>query len=158
MTVQEACRALGLSEQDVIAAPWLIRAYAELGTQEVPGSGDSPRIVEYLAAVGEPADDEIPWCSAFLQWVMTEEGIKGTGKANARSWLDWGLKANGPRPGAVTVLWRDSPKSWKGHVGFFIRKLGKQVLLLGGNQGDRVCLLSHADSRVLDYRWPSSAV
>ena len=106
-------------------------ARGELLVTEVPGGGSSPRINEYLAIVGIEPNDEHAWCSAFVNWVMAQSGIQGTRRANARSWLHWGVETT-PRVGAVAVLWRVSREAWQGHVGFLLGISESEVLLLGG--------------------------
>lgn len=142
-----------------IPAPWMEHARKELGVAEKPGRASNPRIKLYYTATalgGDPEDSTTPWCSAFVNFVMQEAGWKGTRRANARSWLDWGEKLEEPRHGAIAVLWRDSPGSPKGHVAFFeaFRDAGKFVWLLGGNQMNRVGYQKYPIDRVLGYRWP----
>lgn len=148
-----AAKVLGLRPEDVPS--WLEVAAAELDVTETPGPLATDRIAEYLATVGEGPDDETAWCSAFVEWCMRAAGHPGPGKPNARAWIGWGHPgAYSPRPGAVTVLWRERPDSWKGHVGFFVRSDAKRVCLIGGNQGNRVCQAWYPRERVLTYRWP----
>ena len=46
--------------------PWLKTAFGELGTLEVSGLQNNPKIVGYHACTGLGAsDDETPWCSSF---------------------------------------------------------------------------------------------
>lgn len=98
------------------------------------------------------------WCAAFANAVLEADGVKGTGKLNARSFLDWGQEVGTPSKGDVVVLWRESPKSWKGHVGFFDgfeEKNGKKyVRLLGGNQSGsaKVSYSNYPADKVLGYR------
>lgn len=136
---------------------WLTIAYGELGQHEAPGDAENPRIHEYHAAttLGRWAREReaTPWCSSFVNWVMREAGIEGTGSAMARSWLGWGLELRQPRPGCVTVLRRGAPPS--GHVGFFERAEGNLIYLLGGNQGNAVSVKPYGADLVLGYRWPA---
>ncbi len=44
-----------------------------------------------------------------------------------------------------------------GHVGFLVGETADAVILLGGNQGDRVCVAAFPRARLLDLRWPSTA-
>jgi uncharacterized protein (TIGR02594 family) len=136
-------------------APWMQIAVSELGTAELPGNASNPRIIEYLQSVQAFGGDETAWCSAFANWVMGKAGFSGSGKANARSWLDWGVKLDRPCYGAVTVLWRDDPRSWKGHVAFYVADTSRGIKLLGGNQGDKVSVATYPNLRVLGYRWPT---
>lgn len=136
------------------AARWMAIAARELGVGEIAGPADNPRILEYHRHTGLSADDdETPWCSAFANWVMAQIQVAGTGKANARSWLDWGSPCE-PSHGAVAILWRGDPKGWQGHVGFVVTNDKEFVWLLGGNQGDAVTVARFPINRVLGCRWP----
>lgn len=140
---------------------WFSTAQHELGIAETPGDVDNPRIVEYHSATTLHAkDDETPWCSAFVNWCFKQVGIAGTNRANARSWLTWGQQIAEPRLGCVAVLWRESPTSDKGHVAFYVGPdpaRPNKIILLGGNQGDKVSTVPYEKSRVLSYRWPPAA-
>lgn len=141
---------------DELDPVWMARARREIGVKERPGAEHHPRILEYQEATKllEGAD-EVPWCSAFVCWVMEQTGIRSTRSAAARSWLKWGKPLDNPLPGCVVVLSRksaDNPKS--GHVGLYVRTDGHDVIVLGGNQGNQVCVRPYAESRVLGYRWP----
>lgn len=138
---------------------WMHLAMEELrtGTREVAGARHNPRIIEYHSCTTLRADtDESAWCSSFVNWCFQRSGMASTKKANARSWLNWGTEIRTPRYGCVTVLWRESPSSWKGHVGFYVSHRGsKKILLLGGNQGNAVSIAAYPAHRLLSYRWPS---
>ncbi len=128
-------------------------AWEELGIQEVPGDGDNPRIIEYHKETTLLAkDDEVPWCSAFVNWCCEQSSDDGTNLANARSWLTWGEHQIMPRTGDVCVLWRKSPTDWRGHVGFYIGGNFNYVALLGGNQSNKVCVREYPMKRVLGFR------
>ena len=130
---------------------WLKIAEKELGTKEIPGDKDNPRIIEYHKATVLKGDhDEIPWCSAFVNWCMLKAGLSYTKSSVARSWLQWGETIREPRIGCVVVLKRGT-KSWQGHVGFWV---GKNQIL-GGNQSNSVSIMKFKDSDVIDYRWPT---
>jgi uncharacterized protein (TIGR02594 family) len=101
------------------------------------------------------ADDKTAWCSSFVDWTLRQAGIAGTGSAWARSWLEWGSQIEIPVYGCITILWRESPESWKGHVGFFVREEEDCIVLLSGNELDEVREYSYPRERLLGYRWPS---
>jgi uncharacterized protein (TIGR02594 family) len=83
-------------------------------------------------------------------------GRCGRHRLGARPFVaGWGEPLAEPRPGCITVLWRESPDSWKGHVGFYLRHDAAQVWLLGGNQLGRVCENAYPLASVLAYRWPA---
>lgn len=137
--------------------PWMSVAMGELGVREVVGSRHNPRILEYFTAVrGHIRDDETAWCSAFANWVIRETGLEGTRRGNARSWATWGtqLPLEALPYGAIAVLWRGSPSSWKGHVAFYAGTEGGDLVLLGGNQGNAVCLKKYPRNRLLALCWP----
>ncbi|MFY9223123.1 MAG: TIGR02594 family protein [Blastocatellia bacterium] len=131
---------------------WLNIARGEIGTKEIAGSRDNQRIIEYHSTTGKFGDDEVPWCASFVNWTLKEAGIKGTGSAMARSFLNWG-KPTEPKPGAVVVFSRGNNPS-QGHVGFYLGTEGNMVKVLGGNQSDQVKVSYYPKSSVLGYRWP----
>lgn len=113
-------------------------AGAYLGLTEWPGAKHNPRILAMFADVGhgQVRDDETPWCAAFVGAVLASLGLPHTGKLNARSYATYGqlVRTQDARPGDIVVLWRGSPSSWQGHVGFFVRFDNGKVVLRGGNQ------------------------
>jgi uncharacterized protein (TIGR02594 family) len=131
---------------------WLDIAMKEKGVKETPGAGSTSRIDEYLETVGI-SDDETPWCSAFMNWVMKEAGIKGTVSPAAQSWMNWGESIREPKVGAIVVLERGSEK-WMGHVGIVTGTFKGHISVLGGNQNNMVCETVYPMSKVLGYRWP----
>jgi len=132
-------------------------AVAELGEKEISGAAHNQNIVDYAQEAGFEwvNDDETPWCSIFVNWVAKKNHLSSSGKANARSWLLIGQKVDdAPEPGDVVIFWRDSPQSWKGHVGFFFgfSKDGSRVYCLGGNQGNQVSISAYPSDTVLGFR------
>lgn len=137
---------------------WLVLARKELarGVKEVSGPVANPRILEYFAStkLAPLAGDETPWCSAFACWCMEHAGVPSPKRANARAWLTWGEELVRPRMGCVCVLSRGlNPKD--GHVGFWIGETAGSVLLLAGNQGNRVSIGAFPMMRLIGYRWPT---
>ena len=136
-------------------APWLRVARAEIGVHAFAAGSSNPRITAYHAGTNIAGyDDKANWCSSFVQWTLAQVGIAGTGSALARSWLDWGRPLAEPRVGCIAVLWREDPQSWRGHVGFFLRFDGDDVVLLGGNQLEAVREHRYPRGQVLAWRWP----
>jgi len=141
---------------DERAAPWLRLARAEIGVRSHPAGSSNPRIAAYHAGTNIAGyDDKANWCSSFVQWALAGVGIAGTGSALARSWLAWGAPLDEPRAGCIAVLWREDPQGWKGHVGFFLRLAGDDVVLLGGNQLEAVREHRYPRAQVLAWRWPA---
>ncbi len=146
-------------------APWFEQAVREMvgGVTEKAGPADESRIVELYHRFGSEWDpisgDEDAWCSSFVNACLELVFVEGTQKPNARSFLKWGVPIAAPRPGCVVVFWRESPESWKGHVGFYVGEARIQgieyVVCLGGNQRNAVNVALIRKHRVLTYRWPS---
>lgn len=134
---------------------WMLIAAAEQGVAEVPGSTSSARIAEYLRStlLDEvlARTDETPWCSAFVNWCVERAGYEGTDSAWARSWLKWGRTLETPTPGCIAVFTRGASN---GHVAFFVSESESHIQVLGGNQGNRVCIAEYARDRLLGYREP----
>jgi uncharacterized protein (TIGR02594 family) len=129
-------------------------ARLEIGTYEW-AEGSNPRVDAYFDDVGYPSmTDETAWCAAFVGAMLKRCGLPHTGKLTARSYLDWGkpVDLSKAEPGDIVVLWRGSPTSWQGHVGFFDRQADGNVYLLGGNQRDMVNVSGYSIDRVLSVR------
>lgn len=129
-------------------------ALQEFGTLEDLTVGSNPRVLEYFAKTGNSwvKDDDTAWCAAFVGFCLETAGISSTKKLNARSYLNWGKTSQIAKLGDIAVFWRISPNSSYGHVAFFIRKVGGYVWVLGGNQGDKVCIEKYPASQLLSIR------
>lgn len=89
--------------------------------------------------------EKVKWCAAFVNAVLGQNGMKGTGSLWAEDFNKWGEKTTKPEKGDVVVL--------KNHVGFFDSfNQDGSVNVLGGNQGDKVGIDKFAASKVLGYR------
>lgn len=133
---------------------WLEIAMEEFGVCEYPGKKQNPRIIQYHQSVTLKAtEDEIPWCSSFINWCMTEAGIEGTNSAAARSWMEWGAAHLQAQRGSV-VIFRRGKNPTQGHVAFFLSRIGDDVEVLGGNQSNRVGINRYPEKDVIGYRWP----
>lgn len=134
---------------------WLKAAYGELGVAEIPGAGSNPRIVEYHQSTTLDKElaqsDETPWCSSFTNFCLTQSGQKGTDSAWARSFLKWGYPMDIPRRGCIAVFTRGYDG---GHVGFYIKEIDGKILVLSGNQSNKVCEAFYPKVRLIAYRWP----
>ncbi len=142
----------------MIKPEWLILAYNELarGVFEVEGNGDNPRILEYHSCTTlKASEDDVPWCSSFLCWIFEKSGYQSTGSAAAKSWLEWGESLDTPKEGCIAVLSRGSKDGTSGHVGIYINETPNHVMILGGNQSNKVCVQAYPKEQVIGYRWPN---
>jgi uncharacterized protein (TIGR02594 family) len=136
--------------------PWMEVCWRELGTREIAGPQSNPAIERYHDSVAlDGTDDDVAWCSSLVNWTFNQVGMDGTGSRAARSWLEWGVALTEPAYACVTVLWRGSPDSWKGHVGIFLGYIDDDIALWGGNQRNEVSVRRYPTVKVLGYRWPA---
>ncbi len=135
---------------------WLSEAREHIGLSEYKGRRHNPRILRWWKKIRASfTDDETPWCAAFVGGVLEDNGIRSSRSAAARSYERWGVPLNHPVPGCIAVFWRGSRNGWSGHVGFVAGKdQSGNLMILGGNQGDKVSIRPFSRNRLLSYRWP----
>lgn len=129
-------------------------ALAEFGERQLEGDRDNPRVIEYLNSthLSPVSNDDIHWCSAFVNWVFGELQVEGTGSPRARSWETWGdAVIDTPQPGDIVVLSRGKNPAL-GHVGFYDFGGPGQICLLGGNQNDSVNKTTYPEKRLVTIR------
>lgn len=135
-----------------------------VGLKEVAGHASHPGILAMLQLDQPwPADDEVSWCSAFVNYIAWLLRLPRSKSLAARSWLAVGAPIGLMEARAafdVVVLSRGEPPqpgkeilAAPGHVGFYAgsETIG-QVSLLAGNQGDAVNVASFPVTRVLGIR------
>jgi uncharacterized protein (TIGR02594 family) len=134
-----------------------------VGTDEVGGSMDNPQILAMLKLDNKwPENDEVPWCSAFVNYICKLLRLPRSKSLLARSWLTVGKEIGLPGAKAgfdIVVLKRgsgDQPgpedTTAPGHVGFYAGQNGNFVQVLGGNQSNSVRISSYDISRILSVR------
>lgn len=123
------------------------------GIREVAGASANAHILAMLRLDSSwPTDDETPWCSAFVNYIAWLLRLPRSKSLAARSWLGVGRPVSPEMASVgfdVVILERGAVG---GHVGFFSSMNPDQVFLLGGNQGDSVCVAPFARSRILGVR------
>ena len=120
-----------------------------VGMKEVPGTASNPMVLGMLQLDDKwPTGDDVPWCSAFTNYICWTLRLPRSKSLAARSWLKIGqsvpieeaqvgfdiviLKRGGEGQPGPEVL--DAP----GHVGFYAGKEEDKILVLAGNQNDEV--------------------
>lgn len=110
--------------------------------------GQPQRMKESIWSTGSTA-----WCGSFVAACLVRAGLgKHVPKdfPMARAWAKAGAPLTAPAYGCVVVFSRGGG----GHVGFVVGKDAKgNLMVLGGNQGNRVCIKPFSKNRVLAYRW-----
>lgn len=97
------------------------------------------------------------WCAAFVNSVLATNGLQGNGALNARSFLTYGKGVDRPEKGDIVVLKRGNNAA-QGHVGFYAGEgRNGQILVTGGNQGNKVSTAGFSRADVLAYRRPLTA-
>ena len=130
--------------------------------QEKPGSADHPyiRFAHSLTTLGE-SPDSVPWCSSWLNSLAFLLDLPRSKSAAARSWLSIGKSIDALSDAQIgndiVILNRggsaDPSVSGPGHVGIFAGLQGStHVLLLAGNQGDKVSIAAFPISSILGVR------
>lgn len=132
----------------------ILMALKDYGTTEIVGPEHNVKIINYFKEIGQSwvTNDEMAWCSAFVNAILKRCNLPYTGKLNARSFLELGQSTQEPELGDIVVLWRVEKDSPFGHVGFFIGKDTSWIYILGGNQSNSVNISKFPIYQVLDYR------
>ncbi|MCX6977293.1 MAG: TIGR02594 family protein, partial [Verrucomicrobia bacterium] len=129
-------------------------ALAEFGVRETSGAANTPQILQWAAQTGLASDyraDSIPWCGLFMAHIARVAGREvPPAPLWALSWARFGVEGGQPELGDVLVFMRQGG----GHVGLYIGEDSRCYHVLGGNQGDRVCITRIAKERLYAVRQP----
>lgn len=133
-----------------------------VGIQEVGGQVDNPQIMAMLKLDNSwPQNDEVPWCSAFANYICWLARLPRSKDLRARSWLQIGkgITLDNAVPGDIIVLQRGSGEQpgpdvidAPGHVGFYAGRAGDLIEVLGGNQSDTVKISRYPAKKLLGVR------
>lgn len=97
------------------------------------------------------------WCADFMNFVLRKAGARGTHSRAARSFLQFGRRLDGPRVGAIAVLYRKGANN--GHVGVVRGTDGAgNPIVISGNHGNAVRQSVYPKSKVLAYVMPPDYV
>ena len=118
---------------------WIVEARKHIGLREIKGAEHNPEILQMWKDIkrGGIKDDETPWCAAFVGAMLERVGIQSTRFESARSYTSWGTALHDPAYGCIG------------------QDANRNLLVLGGNQGDAVNIRAFPRSRVTGYRWPA---
>lgn len=133
-----------------------------IGTKEMSGQLDNPMILSMLKLDNNwPENDEVPWCSAFANYICWLARLPRSKSLLARSWLGIGrgVHLGDAKPGDIVILQRGTGEqpgpentTASGHVGFFAGLSGDLIEVLGGNQSDQVKISRYPKNRLLGVR------
>lgn len=138
-----------------VELPWIAEARKYIGMSEIVGTkAHNQTILGWLRKLGAWwSEDETPWCGTFVGAVLQASNRHVTKHwYRAKAWADSGTKLSRPAYGCLVVFNR----SGGGHVGFVVGQDAKgNLMVLGGNQGNKVSIAAFDRSRVVAYVWPS---
>jgi len=108
---------------------------------------------------------KIPWCAAFLSWILKESGVPFDGGANGgwyipgtdgvRAWYESKGKFKPARSGYTpvpgdTVLYKEGKSPYPDHANIVISVEGNSMTTIGGNEGNTIKKHTH-ESFDADY-------
>ena len=127
-----------------------------VGVHEIKGVQSNAHVLAMLRLDGDwPQGDDVPWCSAFVNYVAWLLRLPRSKSLAARSWLGVGRPvalADCRADSDVVILWRGDRDGPYGHVGFYASHSLDTVEILGGNQGDEVNVSRYPVERLLGCR------
>ena len=121
---------------------------------EIPGKQHNPTIQNWLRTLKAWwSDDETPWCGTFVaHCCRTANRDIPKDWFRALAWAEAGERLTAPAYGCIAVFSRTGG----GHVGFVVgRDRAGNLMILGGNQGNKVSIAKFSKDRVVAYVWPS---
>src|SRR5690554_2385510 len=126
---------------------WIIEAEKYLGMKEVTGSNDHPLLNRGWLSFNLGWLIGQPWCGLFVAHCLrASDQFVPKLFYRAKSFLDYGEKIDSPCYGCIVIFGRTGG----GHVGFVVGKDHQgRLLVLGGNQGNKVSVAPFDTSRVL---------
>src|SRR3990172_7800048 len=117
-----------------------------IGVREIAGQASNPLILSMLKVDDDwPEGDEVPWCSAFINYICWLLRLPRSKSLRARSWLDVGrmISLNELEPRYDIIILKRGQNPTSGHVGFYAGSSNGFLVhdfipILGGNQSDSV--------------------
>lgn len=142
---------------------WIREARANIGVSEKKGEEHNPLIIKWLIEIDAYPkanrawwrEDETPWCGVFVAHCLgSQDRFVVPHWYRAKAWADSDLmtKLDKPAYGSIVVFNRKGG----GHVGFVVGKTkDDKLMVLGGNQGDKVGISAFNNERVIGFYWAS---
>lgn len=133
----------------------LLKAIELFGTAEIVGARHNNVIIGWAKEVGLGSiykADEIPWCGLYIAIIMKRVERQPVKDAlGALNWNNFGVHSEVPMLGDVLTFTRKGG----GHVGLYIGEDESTYHVLGGNQGNKVCIKRILKSRLSQARRPA---
>jgi len=133
----------------------LLKALELYGITESVGEKDNPVILGWAKELGLEkvyTADSIAWCGLFVSVIMKRANREPVDKPLwALNWANFGVNVSKPMLGDVLTFKRNGG----GHVGIYVGEDSAAYHVLGGNQGDKVCIVRIAKARLHSVRRPA---
>lgn len=134
----------------------LLAALSDYGIKEVPGAASNPQILGWAKELGlekQYTNDGIAWCALTVAHWVHQAGYEPVAQPLwALNWSSWGTAADKPSLGDVLVFRRKTATGFAGHVGLYVGEDASHFYVLGGNQGDKVCIEPVLKTRLVAAR------
>ena len=132
----------------------LLKAVELYGVTEIVGPKHNPVIMGWAKELGLEnvyKSDEIPWCGLFTAIAIHRAGRPVVnGPLWALNWNKFGVQVSKPMLGDILTFTRNGG----GHVGFYVGEDETAYHVLGGNQGNKVCVSRILKKRLSQARRP----
>lgn len=129
---------------------WLAEGRKDIGFHETGENRGIDKFIEqsHCGTIGDP------WCAIWVNAKLESVGIRGTRSPAAASFTESSnfTRLSEPRLGCICTFARTGGN----HVGFYVGQDSQGLLILGGNQGDQVCIEHHANNPT-GFWWPVQA-
>jgi uncharacterized protein (TIGR02594 family) len=133
----------------------LLKALELYGVTEKVGTSNNPVIMGWAKELGLEkvyTADSIPWCGLFAAIIIHRAGRPVIDQPLwALNWNKFGVKVNQPMLGDILTFSRNGG----GHVGLYVGEDNIAYHVLGGNQGDKVCVSRIGKDRLSQARRPA---
>lgn len=97
-----------------------------------------------------------PWCAAYVSWALDQAGVATMRSASSQAWKGYGIEVgignwNNVRKNDIIIF---SYGGGSGHIGFFrgYNKASRRVNILGGNQGNNLCIKSFSTAKITSIK------
>lgn len=137
-----------------IELSWIAEARKHIGVKEIPGPKNNSVIQGWLRNLKAWWDqDSVAWCGVFCAQVLQACKLSYPKEwYRAKAYLSMPVKLDKPAYGCIVVF----DRAGGGHVGFVVGvDRFDNLMVLGGNQGDCVCIKPFSRDRAVGYRWPN---
>lgn len=135
--------------------PWMSEMWRRVGLHEKRDNSALSAWLKIGKWLGDPS--KAPWCGDAIETCIVKtlpEEVVPSNPFWAQGWATFG-KSVSPMVGAIGVIRWSSTSGHVGIVADFDEKRGR-ILLLGGNQSDKVGLAWFSLKKFIAFRWPKT--